>query len=95
MRWKECSHGFPTFLSFFFFFFCQHVSSASFFRPVFVDFASVKMFVGAHTRLMGTLSSQQKGLESSPHSTVIWPSVGAGCPLVVTSGTHTHTAYTP
>lgn len=64
-----------------------------FFRPVFVDFASVKMFVGTHARLMGTLSSQQKGLESSPHSTAIWPSVGAGCPLVVTSGTHT--AYTP
>lgn len=28
-----------------------------FFRFVFVDFASVKMFVGTHARLMGTQSS--------------------------------------
>lgn len=27
------------------------------FRPVFVDLSSVKMFVGTHARLMGTLSS--------------------------------------
>lgn len=54
--WREVEGmltRFPAFLSLYF----SRVSSASFFRPVFVDFASVKMFVGTHARLMGTLSS--------------------------------------
>lgn len=60
VRWKKCSHGFR---SLFLFFHCMFQASLwflflfFFFRPVFVDYASAKMFMGTHARLMGTLSS--------------------------------------